>query len=92
MSLTQKYRRMPFMLRYAQNFEKSQIIEKILPRKLGSAEHLRQEFPYLLNEGSSQANKDMQPTTEGMYKEADFKSINKGLCEPIYDLLDRGGK
>ena len=26
------------------------------------------------------------------YEETEFEAINKGICEPIYDLLDRGGK
>ena len=64
----------------------------ILPKKLETPENLRLEFPTLLNENSSQMNKDMQPTTEGMYQAADINSINKGLGEPIYDMLERGGK
>ena len=36
-SLTKKYRSMPFMVRYAELFEKSNIIEKIIPRKMESA-------------------------------------------------------
>lgn len=26
------------------------------------------------------------------FEEVEFEAINKGICEPIYDLLDRGGK
>ena len=26
------------------------------------------------------------------YEETELEAINKGICEPIYDLLDRGGK
>ena len=36
-SLTKKYRSMPFMVRYAEFFEKSNIIEQIIPRKMESA-------------------------------------------------------
>jgi len=53
---------------------------------------LSDEMPALLNSQSSQENKDMEPTREGEYKKADLASINKGVNEPIWDLLDRGGK
>lgn len=34
----------------------------------------------------------MQPTLEGEYKKTDINALNKGINEPIYDLLDREGK
>lgn len=34
----------------------------------------------------------MEPTVEGEYKKADLSSVNKAINEPIYDMLDRGGK
>jgi hypothetical protein len=44
---------MPFMLRYAELFHKNDILTKIMPRKIESAEMLDVEMPYLLNEASS---------------------------------------
>jgi len=34
----------------------------------------------------------MEPTRENEYKKTDITSINKAIGEPIYDILDRGGK
>jgi hypothetical protein len=34
----------------------------------------------------------MQLTVDDEYKMADLESVNKATSEPIYDLLNRGGK
>ena len=47
-SLTKKYRQMPFMIRYASLFEKSNILEKIIPRKIENAQQLMAQYPELL--------------------------------------------
>ena len=91
-SITSKYRTMPFMLKYAQNFVQSDICNKIHPREIKDANMLDLYAPYLLNAQSSQQSKDMEPTRDEEYKNADLTSINKGINAPTYDLLDRGGK
>lgn len=53
-------------------------MEDLLPRKVESAEDLNQKFPGLLPKRT--------------IADADFLSVNQGVLEPIYDLLDRGGK
>lgn len=83
---------MPFMLRYADLFTRSEAISRIMPREIKTGEELELHYPTLLNEASSQANKDMQMTTLDEFKQADIASLNKATGEPIYDLLDRGGK
>ena len=91
-ALLKRYRSMPFMIRYADLFGRSQIMQQILPQNIQTHEDLRSYYPYLLYEGSSQASKDMQLTVEDEYKMADLESVNKATSEPIYDLLNRGGK
>lgn len=93
---------MPFMLRYADLFGKSEIIQKIMPKSINNAEELEEQYPSLLTEGSSQASKDMQLTKLDEFKLADIDAINKVSSPrfkikqatgiPIYDLLERGGK
>ena len=68
---------MPFMLRYADLFGTSDIMQKIMPKLIISAEELEQHYPSLLTEGSSQASKDMQLTKLDEYKLADIDAINK---------------
>lgn len=80
------------MLRYADLFTQSDAIGRILPRQISSPEELRYFYPSLLKETTSQANPDLQVTIEDEYKNADRESLNKATGEPIYDLLDRGGK
>jgi hypothetical protein len=53
---------MPFMLRYADLFGKSDIMQKIMPKIISTPEELEHHYPSLLTEGSSQASKDMQVT------------------------------
>ena len=67
-------------------------MQQILPQNIQTHEDLRSHYPYLLYEGSSQASKDMQLTVDDEYKMADLESVNKATSEPIYDLLNRGGK
>lgn len=83
---------MPFMLRYADLFTRSEAISRILPRTIATPEEFEHFFPTLLNEASSQANKDLQVSRTDEYKNADRECLNKATSEPIYDLLDRGGK
>ena len=64
---------------YNELFVKSQILERIIPRKVNSAEEFRDFNQYVLK-----SQKD--------YEETDIGAINDGLLDLIYDLLDRGGK
>lgn len=41
------------MLRYADLFGKSDIIQKVMPKRINSAEELEQQYPSLLTDGSS---------------------------------------
>ena len=50
---------MPFMLKYADLFIRSDSIQKIIPRQLSTVEEFQYFHPTLLNESSSQANKDL---------------------------------
>jgi hypothetical protein len=67
-SLTKKYRSMPFMVRYAELFEKSNIIEQIIPRKMDSAKDFQFHYPDLLIKGSSQIGPDMEVSKEDEYE------------------------
>jgi len=44
---------MPFMVRYAELFQKSNIIEKIIPRTMRNGQDLLLNYPDLLIKGSS---------------------------------------
>ena len=90
--LLNRYRKMPFMIRYADMFQRSQIIPSLMPEHIQDSEQLRAHYPHLLNECSGQASKDLQRTVDEEYKNADVESVNKATGEPIYDLLNRGGK
>ena len=68
-----------FMSHYSNSFAKSQILEKIIPREIFSPKELQSFNPHLLKNFSD-------------FGESDLDAVNKGLLEPIYDLLDRGGK
>lgn len=46
----------------------------------------------MLNRCSSQANPDMRGTKLEEYQKADINAINKGILDPINDLLDLNGK
>ena len=48
-----------------------------MPKSINSAEELEQHYTTLLNDGSSQASKDMQLTKLDEYKLADIDAINK---------------
>ena len=52
-AITKKYRQMPFMMRYADLFAKSNIIEKIVPRQIQDPAQLELFYPDLLNQTSS---------------------------------------
>lgn len=67
-------------------------MSRILPKEIKTPLDLEIQYPNLFNEASSQANKDMQGTKQDEYRNADLESINKATGEPIYDLLERGGK
>ena len=54
-------------------------MEQIIPRKLNTTDELYKLNPSLLRSKSS-------------FQHCELEAINKGLLEPIYDLLDRGGK
>ena len=64
---------------YNELFVKSQILERIIPRRVDGPEELRDFNQYILK-----GPKD--------YEETDIDAINDGLLDLIYDLLDRGGK
>jgi hypothetical protein len=68
-----------FMSVYSHKFANSLIMERIIPRRIQSAGELQAFNPYLLRGGSD-------------YEASDIDAVNKGLLEPTYDLLDRGGK
>lgn len=65
------------MLRYADLFGKSDIMQKIMPKTISTPEELEYHYPSLLTEGSSQASKDMQITKQDEFKLADIEAINK---------------
>jgi hypothetical protein len=67
-SLTKKYRSMPFMVKYAELFEKSNIMERIIPRKMESALDFQFHYPDLLIKGSSQVGPDMEVSKEDEYE------------------------
>ena len=64
---------------YNELFVKSQILERIIPRRVNNAQEFRDFNQYVLR-----SQKD--------YEETDIGAINDGLLDLIYDLLDRGGK
>jgi geranylgeranyl pyrophosphate synthase len=55
-------------------------MERIIPREI-TQQTLEKEFPYLFSVHH-----------KSQFAKADVTAINKGLFEPIYDLIDRGGK
>lgn len=64
------------MIKYSHEFNNSKSIEKIIPRAFETEEHL-------------------ENLTSNLYyrkKVSHLASLTKSLSEPIYDLLDRGGK
>eukprot|EP00347_Sterkiella_histriomuscorum_P004981 403358352 len=65
---------------YQKLFEKSKILEQILPRQIKDVEQLVQVFPGSVSAKSVKT------------KNVDIQSINEGLLDPAYDLLNRGGK
>ena len=67
-SLTKKYRAMPFMVRYAALFEKSRIIEQIIPRKMESAKDFEFHYPDLLIKNLSQVGPDLEVSKEDEYE------------------------
>jgi hypothetical protein len=52
-NLIKRYRSMPFMLRYADLFHRSNAITNIIPREIATAEELQDQYPMLLTEASS---------------------------------------
>lgn len=81
-SLSRKYRQMPFMIRYAELFNKSSIMEQILPRNIESGSQLMEMYPELLMDTSSQKNPDVRGTKEQEYNMADLAAINKVSRHP----------
>ena len=69
-----------FLNYYGKLFEQSKIMERIMPRTVTHKE-LKDHFPYLFTDYNHKS-----------FDTADVVGINKGLLEPIYDLIDRGGK
>jgi len=68
-------------------------MERIIPREITSGAMLEEHYPKLLNINSSQVNPDMvEDNLTKEFEKSDLKAINASVCEPIYDLLDRGGK
>ena len=76
-SLTKKYRNMPFLIRYADLFNQSNIMEQIIPRKLEGALDFESHYPQVLMVGSSQTGPDMEITKSEEYQQADLDAINK---------------
>ena len=68
---------MPFMVRYAGLFEKSNIVEKIIPRSIKSAKDFESNYPDLLIKGSSQVGPDMEVSKEDEYEQADLDAVNQ---------------
>ena len=60
-----------------------------MPRRIDTARSLRNFNPKLLREQlySPYANQTVDP-----YELSDIEAVNQGMLQPIYDLLDRGGK
>jgi hypothetical protein len=59
---------MPFMVKYAELFEKSNIMEQIHPRKIESAQDFQFHYPDLLIKGSSQVGPDMEVSKGDEYE------------------------
>jgi len=68
---------MPFLIRYAELFHKSNIIEQIIPRILTNGQDLQQYYPDLLMKGSSQVGPDMEVSKEDEYEQADVDAFNQ---------------
>jgi geranylgeranyl diphosphate synthase type 3/geranylgeranyl diphosphate synthase type I len=69
-----------FLNYYGKLFKDSMIMERIIPRQVDNAS-LEETFPYLFTEHY-----------KSEFPKADVAAVNKGLLEPMYDLMDRGGK
>lgn len=65
-----------FLKAYTQDFENSRVMEKMIPRKFSTEEDIK------------------NITTNLYYTQSHnhLNSLTKSLSEPIWDLLDRGGK
>ena len=60
-----------------------------MPRKILDTQHLLQALPEVVRSHEIETE---EYKIEQRWPTADCDAINKGLCDPIYDLLDRGGK
>jgi len=78
----------PQLGEYSQLFADSGIMEKLLPREIKDGDGLLENYPSILKNSCS--GSEVTGDTPQML--ADINTINKGLNEPVYDLLDRGGK
>lgn len=65
------------MIRYAELFQKSNVMERILPRQIESGSQLLEMYPDLLMDTSSQKNPDVRGSKEDEYNLADLAAINK---------------
>ena len=76
------------MEKYNELFEESQIIEKLLPRNIADAAEFEKAYTCALEYSCSGS----EVTGAKPFELADINAVNKAINEPIYDLLDRGGK
>ena len=74
--------------KYSQMFEDSKIMEQLIPREISDPESLDKAYPSVLRHSCS----NNEVTGAKAVELADRDALNKGLNEPIYDLMDRGGK
>ena len=69
-------------------FEDSKIMEQLIPREISDPESLDKAYPSVLRHSCS----NNEVTGAKAIELADRDALNKSLNEPIYDLMDRGGK
>lgn len=69
-------------------FEDSKIMEKIIPKSITDADSLHTAYPSVLKHSCS----NNEVTGAKAEELADRDALNISLHEPIYDLMDRGGK
>ena len=74
--------------KYSLMFEDSKIMENLIPRVISDSDSLDKAYPTILKHSCS----NNEVTGAKAVELADRDTINKSLNEPIYDLMDRGGK
>ena len=79
---------LPQLGEYSRLFADSGIMETLLPREIKDGDDLLENYPSILKHSCS--GSEVTGDTPQML--ADINTINKSLNEPVYDLLDRGGK